>query len=108
MAPPPMPDMVKEALIVVIYKTDSRLECTNYRPIMLLSHIFISKMFISIIAARVKNDVYTSFPPSQAAYQPGKGTIEHIIALEQIIGKSFEFNNPVYIVFIDFSKARHG
>ena len=28
-----------------------------------------------------------------------------MIALEQIIEKSIEFNNPVYIVFIDFTKA---
>ena len=98
-----VPSSFKEALIVVIFKKDSRLECKNYRPISLLSHIY--KLFISIIAARVKNDLYTSFPPSQAAYQPGRGTIEQIIALEQIIEKSIEFNNPVYIVFIDFTKA---
>ena len=34
-----------------------------------------------------------------------RGTIEQIIALEQIIEKSIEFNNPVHIAFIDFTKA---
>ena len=48
---------------------------------------------------------YASFPDSQAAYQPARGTIEQIIALEQIIEESIEFKNPVYIVFIDFTKA---
>ena len=42
---------------------------------------------------------------TQAAYQPGIGTIEQILALEQIIEKSIEFNNPVHITFIDFTKA---
>ena len=90
-------------MIVVIYKKSSKLECGNYRPISLLSHIY--KVFISIIASRVKNDLYASFPASQAAYQPGRGTIEQVIALEQIIEKSIEFNNPVHIAFIDFTKA---
>ena len=98
-----VPKQFKEALIVVIYKKNSRLECGNYRPISLLSHIY--KTFISIIASRVKHDLYSSFPASQAAYQPGRGTIEQVIALEQIIEKSIEFNNPVHIAFIDFTKA---
>ena len=98
-----VPQAFREALIVVIFKKDSRLDCGNYRPISLLSHVY--KLFITIIASRVKDDLYASFPASQAAYQPGRGTIEQIIALEQIIEKSIEFNNPVYIAFIDFTKA---
>ena len=81
----------------------SRPECGNYRTISLLSHIY--KTFISIIASRVKHDLYSSFPASQTAYQPGRGTIEQVIALEQIVEKSIEFNNPVHIAFIDFTKA---
>ena len=98
-----VPQKFKDALIVVIYKKNNRLEYGNYRPISLLSHIY--KVFISIIANRVKNDLYASFPDSQAAYQPARGTIEQIICLEQIIEKSIEFNNPVFIAFIDFTKA---
>ena len=98
-----IPQPFKEALIIVIYKKKCRLECENYRPISLLSHIY--KLFISIIAARVKSDLYTSLPETQAAYRPGRGTIDQIFALEQIIEKSIEFNNPVYIAFIDFTKA---
>ena len=63
------------------------------------------KTFISIIASRLKHDLYSTFPASQAAYQPGRRTIEQVIALEQIIEKSIEFNNPVHIAFIDFTKA---
>ena len=47
-----MPDEFKQALIVVIFKKGSRMECGNYRPINLLSHIY--KVFISIIANRIK------------------------------------------------------
>ena len=41
----------------------------------------------------------------QAAYQPGRGTIEQKFSLTQIIEKSLEFNTPVHLVFIDFTKA---
>ena len=98
-----VPQAFKDALIVVLFKKGSMLDCGNYRPISLLSHIY--KLFITLIANRVKNDLYDSFPASQAAYQPGRNTIEQVIALEQIIEKSIEFNNPVYIAFIDFTKA---
>ena len=98
-----VPQAFKDALIVVLYKKGNRLDCANYRPISLLSHVY--KLFISIIAERVKRDLYSSFPASQAAYQPGRNTIEQVIALEQVIEKSIEYNNSVYIAFIDFTKA---
>ena len=98
-----VPSSFKKALIVVIFKKGMRTECKNYRPISLLSHIY--KLFTSIISTRVKNDLYSSLPHSQAAYQPNRGTTEQIFALEQIIEKSIEFNNPVHILFIDFTKA---
>ena len=47
-----MPDKFKQALIVVIFKKGSSMECGNYRPISLLSHIY--EVFISIIANRIK------------------------------------------------------
>ena len=98
-----IPQKFKDALIVVIHKKNSRLECGNYFPISLLSHIY--KVFLSIIANRVKNDLYATFSNSQAAYQPARGTIEQIICLEQIIEESIEFSNPVFIAFIYFTKA---
>ena len=98
-----VPQKFNEALIVVLFKKGIRLYCRNYHPISLLSHIY--KLFISIIANCVKNSLYESFPESQAAYQPVRGTIEQIIALDQMLEKSIEFNNLLYFVFIDFTKA---
>ena len=60
---------------------------------------------MSIITNRIKNDLYSSFPPSQAAYQHGRGTVEQILSIQQLIEKSIEFNNPLHGVFIDFTKA---
>jgi hypothetical protein len=98
-----VPISFKRALIVLIFKKGIRTKCNNYRPISLLSHIY--KLFITIIASRIKTDLYFCFPASQAAYQPGRGTIEQVFSIQQIIEKSIEFNNPAHIVFIDFTKA---
>ena len=68
-----IPDNFKEAVIIVLYKKGDPRKCSNYRPISLLSHIY--KLFISIITDRIKGDLYFCLPPSQAAYQPGRGAI---------------------------------
>ena len=98
-----IPSTFKKALIVVLYKKGDRSECKNYRPISLLSHVY--KLFMTIIGNRITEDLYSCFPDSQAAYQPGRGTIEQIFALSQLIEKSIEYNKPLYMVFIDFTKA---
>ena len=98
-----IPSTFKKALIVVLYKKGDRSECKNYRPISLLSHVY--KLFMTIIGNRITDDLYSCFPDSQAAYQPGRGTIEQIFALSQMIEKSIEFNKPLYMIFIDFTKA---
>ncbi len=98
-----VPTGFKEAMIVVLFKKGSMLDCSNYRPISLLSHVY--KLFVTVISLRVKQDLYNLLPSSQAAYQPGRGTIEQILCMEQIIEKSLEFNNPTFITFIDYTKA---
>ena len=60
---------------------------------------------MTILGDRIKADLYASFPPSQAAYQPGRSTTEQIFSLCQLIEKSIEFNEPIHIIFIDFTKA---
>ena len=94
-----IPSTFKKALIVVLYKKEDRAECKNYRSISLLSHIY--KLFMTIIGNRITNDLYSCLPISQA----GRGTVEQIFALSQMIEKSIEFNKPLYLVFIYFTKA---
>ena len=98
-----IPESFKKSIIVVIFKKGDKLQCKNYRPINLLNHTY--KAFMIAIATRIKSDLYQCLPRSQAAYQPGRTTIEQIISLQQMIEKSIEFNTPLHAVFIDFKKA---
>ena len=98
-----IPENFKKAEIILIHKKGDRNECKNYRPISLLNHTY--KTFTLTLANRIKNELYSFLPKSQAAYQPGRTTIEQIICIEQIIEKAIEFNKPLYAIFIDFTKA---
>ena len=53
---------------------------------------------MSIIKNRINNDLHTSFPVSQSAYQPGRGTTEQILGLQQLIEKSVEFNHILFLL----------
>ena len=98
-----IPDRLTFSEIITIFKKGARLECENYRPINLLSHIY--KLVMQIIYQRISGDLMASLPKTQAAYQPGRSTTEQIQSLQQIIEKCKEFNKKGVICFIDFSKA---
>ena len=60
---------------------------------------------MQILFKRITPTLYDSLPDTQAAYQPKRGTVEQIQALQQIIEKCKEFNVEGVICFIDFTKS---
>ena len=58
-----------------------------------------------VIYCRIKEPLTCALQPTQAAYQQGRGTIEQIQTLQQIIEKCNEFNRSCVICFVDFTKA---
>ena len=98
-----VPTQLRLSEIVTLFKKGDLLDCANYRPITLLSHIY--KLLMQIIYNRISQTVVCALPPSQAAYQPGRSTVEQIQSLQQIIEKCKEFNQSATICFIDFTKA---
>ena len=98
-----LPTKLKESEIVTIFKKGDTFNCANYRPINLLNHIY--KVLMQIIYKRISKTLQETLHDTQAAYQPQRGTIEQIQALQQIIEKCKEFNVDGVICFIDFTKA---
>ena len=94
------PTQMRLSEIVTLFKKGDLLDCGNYRPITLLSHLY-----KQIIYNRVSNTLAAALPKSQAAYQKGRNTIEQIQSIQQIIEKSREFNRPLVMCFIGFTKA---
>ena len=77
--------------------------CSNYKTIALISHA--SKVLLHVINRRLHYYLTRQIPEEQAGFVKGKGTREQILNVRQIVEKSREFNSPVILCFIDYSKA---
>ena len=89
--------------IILLYKKGNPLDIKNYRPISLMSNIY--KLFASIILARIRDNIDSKQPIEQAGFRSGFSTTDHIQTLDQVIEKYREYDQPLYLTFIDYSKA---
>ena len=98
-----MPEQLITSEIITLFKKGDLLECGNYRPISLLCHIY--KLLMMVIYQRIKEPLTDALQLSQAAYQKGRGTIEQIQTMQQVIEKCNERNRNTVVCFVDFTKA---
>ena len=78
-------------------------ECSNYRPITLISHT--SKVMLKILQARLQEYVNRELPDVQAGFRKGRGTRDQIANIRWIMEKAREFQKNIYFCFIDSAKA---
>ena len=64
-----------------------------------------SKILLKIIVNRIKSKYSTEISEEQAGFVEGRGTREHIVNVRQIMEKCRGHNIPLYMCFIDYSKA---
>ncbi len=76
----------------------------NIRPIILLS--VIRKILTICMIKRIWERVSANIPTDQAAYQPGRGTTEHVFAVKLITEKAILSSDyTVFLLLLDMSKA---
>lgn len=92
-----------KGLIVKLPKKGDLQNCDNWRGITLLS--VPGKVFCKILLDRVSEAIDTKLRKEQAGFRKGKGCIDQIFALRNIIEQCLEWNAPLHIVFVDFKKA---
>ena len=85
----------------IIFKKGSKTLCDNYRGISLINAM--SKIYDYVLYNRLRQ----WFIPEreQAGAQEGRGCMEHIVALRMIMDTCVRKNLPLYLVYVDFSKA---
>ena len=100
-----VPDKLKSALIYPIHKGETKMLCSNYRPISILS-IF-SKILEKLLHKRLTSflDRYDILYKHQYGFQRGKPTEHAILDLHNNIIKAVESREKSYSIFLHFAKA---
>ena len=94
----------RDAVIVTIYKRKGdRAECGNHRGISLLA--IAGKVLAKIVLNRLKIISEEVLPECQCGFRAGRSTADMIFTLRQIQEKAAEQHQPLYVVFVDFTKA---
>ena len=97
------PEDWKRAVFLPLPKKGDTRECANKRTISLISHA--SKVLLHIIAERIREHLENELPPEQAGFREGRGTRNQIGNLRNLVEKNMEFQQPLFLCFIDYSKA---
>ena len=98
-----VPQERKDALLIPIPKKGDLSQCDNWRGISLLD-VF-GKVLAKVIQMRLQEVVEEVIPDSQCGFRPGRGCVDMIFCVKQLVGKSVEHNTNTYILFIDLRKA---
>ena len=100
-----MPDTLKIANIIPIYKSKETDQFKNYRPISLL--LSISKIFEKIVYKRLYNFMKSKLSSKQYGFRAKRSTIQAVTELHVYVDitDSFESNNMTMATFVDLSKA---
>ena len=99
------PSVLKEARVVPVFKSGSKVQVSNYRPISILLNI--NKIFEKIIYKRLYSYVenHNILTPKQFGFRSGSGTETAILQLINNILPAFTDGKLVICTFLDFSKA---
>lgn len=83
-----IPDEWIDTLITILFKKGDRSQCGNYRGISLLS--VVGKVFAGMSLQHLKWLAEHIYAKSQCGYHNGRGTIDGIFTLHQVLEKSRE------------------
>jgi len=99
-----IPKDLRDGLIITIYKKKGdRSDCGNHRGITLLS--IAGKILTRILNSRLSPLAENILPESQYGFRPSRGTTDMIFTARQLQEKCREQNQPLYMAFIDLTKA---
>ncbi|GAA6072584.1 RNA-directed DNA polymerase from mobile element jockey-like [Tachysurus ichikawai] len=99
-----IPQDMCDANIVTLYKNKGdRSDCNNYRGIYLFS--IVGKAFTRVALACLQTLASRIYPESQCGFRASRSTVDMIFSLRQLQEKFREQQMPLYIAFIDLTKA---
>ena len=93
----------RDATIVPIHKIGSRMECTDYRGISLMS--VVGKVFSRVLNVRIKGLTESSVMEEQGGFRSGSGCVDRVFVVKQVIEKMIERDRVMFMAFIDLEKG---
>ena len=99
-----IPHEMRNAKIITLYKNKGdKGDCNNYRGIALQS--ITGKAFARILLTRLQKLAERILPESQCGFRAGRSTMDMVFSLRQLQEKCREQQMPLYIAFVDLTKA---
>ena len=99
-----LPDVLRDANIITIYKNKGdRADCNNFRGISLLS--LAGKIFARTILPRLQILADRILPESQCGFRVGRSIADMVFCVRQLQEKCIEQHKPLFLVFVDLTKA---
>ena len=99
-----VPQSMRDAKIITLYKNKGdRSDCNNYRGISLMS--IVGKVFARILLPRLQTLANRVYPEAQCGFRAGRSTTDMVFSVRQLQEKCREQRQPLYIAFVDLTKA---
>ena len=100
-----VPQSWNTVLVSPIFKRGDRTDTANYRPISVGDTY--SKLYATVLNARLMAwlEEHGLRAPGQSGFRPHLGTSHQIFALQHFVQDSKRLRRPLYVCFVDFSKA---
>ena len=99
-----VPQDMRDAKIITLYKNKGeRSDCNNYRGISLLS--IIGKVYAQVLLTHLQKLAEHVYLESQCGFRAERSTVDMVFSLCQLQEKCREQQMPLYIAFIDITKA---
>ena len=99
-----VPQEMRDSIITTLYKSKGDCsDCNNYRGISLLC--IAGKLFARVALRRLKQLAERVYPESQCGFRSQRSTVDMIFSVRQLQEKCREQQQPLFIAFIDLTKA---
>ena len=96
-------DWSDAVLVPILRKGDLR-KCDNWRGLIALLDV-VGKVIVQIIQERLQKLAQVELPESQCGFRRGRGCLDMVFTVRQLVGKSWEHRSKTFLVFIDLKKA---
>lgn len=97
-----VPSSWRQARIIPIHKKGDPSRISNYRPISLTESV--RKLFEKYLYAQITEKM-APLSITQGGFRPQRGTLDQILALHLSITRARDAGKPVYLAFLDITKA---